>query len=295
MSKNSKFWLIIVLNVIIVFAEIFYGLLSNSISLITDALHNFGDIVAVVISFVASIFARKSPTVKRSFGYLRAEMMATFVNSFMLIAVMLFVLYESLFSLLSPDKIVDGGVMIIVATIALFANGISAYLLLIMNREEKGDNLNIRSAYLHFLADSLLSLSVILGGIVIYFLQIYFIDKLLSIIFSIYIVYSSFPLLRKSFYSLMDIEHSVDIGKIEKEILKIEGVKSLHDVHILQPSQKHTFFYGHLVVDNALSLSEIDFIIDEIEAVLKGFDVTHSVVQPESAKHRESPLVKESY
>jgi cobalt-zinc-cadmium efflux system protein len=292
MSRNFGFWAVIFLNVGIVGIEIFYGYISNSIALITDALHNFGDVVAVVISFIASIFARKSPTSKSSFGYLRAEMMATFVNSFMLILVMAFVLYEAIFSLFTPKEI-SGSIVIIVASVALFANGVSAYLLFKI-REDKHD-LNVHSAYLHFLADSLLSFSVVLGGFVIYFLQIYLIDSILSIIFSIYIIYASLPLLKKSFYSLMDIEHRVDIEKIEVAILEVENVKSLHDVHLLQPSLKHSFFYGHIVVEENLTLRDIDFLIGEVEAVLSKFEINHSVIQPESEKHLKAPLLKESY
>jgi cobalt-zinc-cadmium efflux system protein len=293
MSKSSKFWLIIFLNVLIVAFEIAFGVISNSIALITDAFHNFGDIVAVVISFIASLFANKSPTIRNSFGYIRGEMMATFVNSLLLILTMMFLLYESVFALFSPNEAVNGSVMIIVATIALFANGLSAYLLLTM---QKGENdLNIRSAYLHFLADSLLSLSVIIGGVVIYFFDIFVIDKLLSLFFSIYIIYSTIPLLRRSFLSLMDLNHSVDVKGIEQRVLEFDEVRSIHDVHVLEPSPKHSFLYAHIVVKDELSLHNIDILIGKIEEIFKEFGINHSVIQPESAKHTKHPLLKENY
>ncbi|EJF06610.1 cation diffusion facilitator family transporter [Thiovulum sp. ES] len=293
MSNNSKFWAIIVLNFVIVGFEIAFGVVSNSIALITDAFHNLGDIVAVIISFIATLFAKKSPTIRNSYGYIRSEMMATFVNSLLLILTMLFLLYETVVALFSQSEAVDGSAMILVATIALFANGISAYLLLTLQKGKK--DLNIRSAYLHFLADSLLSFSVIVGGLVIYFFGIFIVDKILSLIFSIYIIYSSLPLLRRSFFSLMDLNHSIDASKIEKKVLEFDEVESIHDVHVLEPSQNHSFFYAHIVVKDELSLQNIDDLIDKIEKILFEFGINHSVIQPESAKHSKLPLIKETY
>lgn len=220
-------------------------------------------------------------------------MMATFVNSLMLIIVMIYILYESINALLFNHKIVDGEIMILVATIALIANGISAYLLLKMRRNK--EDLNMQSAYLHFLADAFLSFSVIIGGLAIYYFEIYLIDKILGIIFAIYIIYSTFPLLKKSFYSLMDIEHSIDIKNVEKNILQIDGVRSLHDIHIIEPSPKHSFFYGHIVLEKDINILEIDKLILDIKHSLKEFNINHSVIQPESPANIDEPLLKQTY
>lgn len=292
--KNFKFSLVILLNVVIVVAEIYYGFLSNSIALIVDALHNFGDIVAVVISFVASIFASRSPTIRNTLGYIRAEMMATFVNSFMLIVVMLYVLYESISAIwLFHGEIVDGETVTLVATIALFANSLSAYLLLSMKSDE--EDINIHSAYLHFLADSLLSLGVILGGLAIYFFNIYMVDRVLGLLFSIYIIYSTFPLLKRSFYSLMDIGHSLDAEEIEKKLLQIDEIRSLHDIHIIEPSPKHSFFYAHLVLEQDIKSSEVDDILKRVKEELKPYGINHSVIQPESPINSDEPILKHNY
>jgi cobalt-zinc-cadmium efflux system protein len=291
--RNLKFSAIILLNIVIVLAEIYYGYLSNSIALITDALHNFGDIIAVIISFVASVYGGRSATITNTFGYIRAEMMATFINSLMLILVMVYVLYESIEALLFNSGAVSGETMMIVATIALVANGISAYILLSMKRDK--EDVNIHSAYLHFLADSLLSLSVILGGVAIYYFQIYIIDKILGLLFGIYIIYSTFPLLKRSFYSLMDIEHSIHASEVEAMICQLDGVRSLHDVHIIEPSPNHSFFYGHLVLEENLRTSEVDTILKDIKRRLKAFGINHSVIQPEGPENRDEPLLKQDY
>jgi cobalt-zinc-cadmium efflux system protein len=188
---------------------------------------------------------------------------------------------------------VDGVTMMLIATIALIGNGISAYLLFSLRDGE--DDINIQSAYLHFLADSLLSLGVVLGGLAIYLFGIYLIDKVLGILFAVYIIYATFPLLRRSFYSLMDIEHKINIEEVEKIILSVDGVRSLHDVHIIEPSPKHSFFYGHIVLDKNLTVSEIDLLISKIEKLVEQFGINHSVIQPESPQNSDEPLLKQSY
>lgn len=291
--RNSKFTAIILFNIIIVVAEIYYGYISNSIALITDALHNFGDIIAVIISFVASVYATRSPTISSTLGFIRAEMMATFINSLMLIVVMIYVLYESIEAIIFDTSEVSGEIMMLVATIALVANSLSAYLLLTMQRDK--EDVNIQSAYLHFLADSLLSLSVIIGGGAIYFFDLYIIDKLLGLFFGIYIIYSSFPLLKRSFYSLMDIEHSLNVEEIERAICCMDGVRSLHDVHIVEPSPNHSFFYGHLVLDQDMKTSEVDEVLKAVKNKLKFFGINHSVIQPEGPENSDEPLLKRDY
>ncbi len=297
MSKTTKFLFIVLLNILIVVVEIIFGLISNSVALITDALHNFGDIISIIISFLASLFATRGATSKNSFGYIRAEMMATFVNSTLLIITMSFVLYESLSMIFFSDQInneiVDGKTIMFVAVIALIANGLSAYIL--QNLQENKKDLNIRSAYLHFLGDSLLSLAVIIGGFMIYFFNIYIIDKLLGILFSVYIIFATLPLVIISFRSLMDIHHSIDIEEIEHEIIKINNVHGLHHAHLIEPSPRHSFFYTHLTLEKNLSILETEKIITEIELILKKFGINHSVIQPEVKKELNEPLFRENY
>jgi len=297
---SKKFGFIILLNVIIVLAEIFYGLVSNSTALIADAVHNLSDILAIVITFVALYFSHKSPSKQNTLGYIRAEMMATFNNSLFLIVIMFYVMYESINGLMNFDEvIVDGGVMMIVATIALIANSWSAYLLhqvgVHHSHEHGKENINIKSAYLHFLADSLLSVAVVIGGALIYFFEIFYIDKILALIFALYIIGSTLPLLRDSFYSLMDIRHSIDIDQIEAFILKFAEVDQLHDVHIVEPSPRHSFFYAHLVLNRDLTLKEIEHLNSAIEQGLKRFGINHSVIQPETQDMRENSMLKREY
>jgi cobalt-zinc-cadmium efflux system protein len=171
---------------IIVISEISCGVISNSYALISDALHNAGDILALVITYL---------TLKYGSG--KTNNKATFINTLFLYLTMFYIIYESILKLQNPQTI-NASYMIIVGFVALVANGISAYLLNKMqvstcpnhnhNYKHHHEKDNISSAYLHMLADALISIGVVIGGVVIYFYQIYFIDSILSIIFSIFIL-----------------------------------------------------------------------------------------------------------
>ncbi|MEA3372630.1 MAG: cation diffusion facilitator family transporter [Campylobacterota bacterium] len=283
-DKKRNVLFIIALNLIIVAAEIFYGLLANSIALITDAFHNLGDVLAVVITYSAIVMSSKKPTFKYTFGFLKAEMMAAFVNALFLVITLGFLIYESAGRLFEPQQ-VQAEYMIVVALIALVANAVSAYLLSEqgMGHHHDHHDLNIRSAYLHMLGDALISLGVVAGGVIIYFFGIYMIDALLSILFSLYILKETVPLLRRSFLSLMEANLSdVRQEDIEAVLLKNEHVSGYHDLHLSQPKSNETYLTVHLLIDSDLNLSILDDILEQIREDFKLLGITHTVIQSES-------------
>ena len=274
MSKDKKILLIIIFNLIIVFAELIFGFISNSFSLIADALHNAGDVVAVVITYVALKITVYKTTFKHTFGFLKAEMMAAFINTSLLYLTMLFLIYHAIGKISNPE-IIAAEYMIIVGFIALVANSISAYILHTMNvpscssghchsHHHHNEDANIKSAYLHMFADALISVGVVIAGIFIYFFKIYNIDAILTIIFSIYILHHSYPLLKKSFLSLLDF----NLTKISKDdldkiiLIKHTDIFEYHDLHIHTPSSKYNFISFHIVLkDNTLTFLKIEAII----------------------------------
>lgn len=291
MSRENKILLIIFVNIIIVVAEISFGFIANSYALIADALHNAGDALAVGITYLAIRLSTKSATFKQTFGFMRAEMMAAFVNSSFLVVAMIFVLYEAFYKLFFPE-IVAPLYMITIGLIALFANGISAYMLnhLDFSHEHEHhhehhhhhhEDANIKSAYLHMLGDALISLGVVVAGIFIYFFKIYSIDAILTIVFSLYILKETYPLLKKSFLSLMDV-NIVEIDKktLENIVLKDENVESFHDLHIYKPNSKQNFISLHVVYeDENLALQKIQDINDKIYTDLKVLGFSHILIQ----------------
>jgi len=297
---NSKKLLAVgTLNIIIVIAEIVFGVLSNSLALITDALHNLGDVLALGIAFLAAHYATKEPDEKMTFGFVRAEMMAAFVNSVFLCVTMVFVFAESIKRLANPVDIAAGQV-IWVALIALIANGISAYLLghehhhehhhhhehnhCEHEHEHHHDDLNIKAAYLHMLGDAAISLGVIIGAVATLYLNTPYIDPIISMLFGIYIFKSSFGILKTSFARLMDAS-SDDISKFEQLLLSFDGVCTVHDLHIISPSSKDKFFSAHIVLTGNPTLSETEELLEAIRAKLESVGVTHSLLQPETMKY----------
>lgn len=184
MSKTNKILIVIIVNILIIVSQITFGYISNSFALIADALHNAGDVLSIIITYIALVLATKSATFERTFGYLRAEMMATFLNTLFLYITMIYMIYESV-NRFSSNEIINPIYMIFVGLIAVIANGISAYVLKKINVDSCGhnhsqedySNANIYSAYLHMLSDTLISVSVVIAGIFIYFFKIYLIDS----------------------------------------------------------------------------------------------------------------------
>ena len=307
--KEKKLLYIIIFNLVIIISEIVFGLISNSFALIADALHNTGDVLAIVITLIALKLGTRQSTFKHTFGFIKAEMMAAFTNTLFLFITMFYMIYESINRFFNPE-VIEPIYMIVVGTIAVIANGLSAYILNDMGIEHShhhhehshddhhhhhGDA-NIHSAYLHMLSDALISVGVVVAGIFIYYFKIYYIDSVLTIVFSIYIINHSYPLLKKSFLSLMDI-NIIDISqeKLESIIKKDKRIIEYHDLHISKPSSKHNFISFHIVLDDDnLSLVGSEKITNEIKHNLEHEGFNHILIQvdsKENLKHKTTCII----
>ena len=292
--KEKKILWIIIFNLLIIFFEIFFGLISNSFALIADALHNTGDVIAIIITYIALKLGSRKTTFKYTFGFIRAEMMAAFVNTLFLSITMFYMIYEAINRFINP-QVIEPIYMIIVGIVAVIANGVSAYLLSKMGEDHHHhshdhhheEDANIKSAYLHMLSDALISVGVVVAGIFIYYFKIYHIDSIFTIIFSIYILKHSYPLLKKSFLSLMD----VNITDIESDVLdSIIRDDSLiceyHDLHIYNPSSKYKFISFHIVLsDDSISLNAIEEISNKIKANLEEVGFNHILIQADTKRY----------
>ena len=288
--REKKILWIIIFNLIIIVSEIFFGLLSNSFALIADALHNIGDVIAVAITYLALRLASTKASFTYTFGFLRAEMMAGFVNTLFLFLTMFYMIYESIFRYMHPEKI-EPLYMIVVGIIAVIANGISAYMLNNIgvascshkehDHHHDHEDTNIKSAYLHMLADALISVGVVVAGIFIYFFEVYRVDSVLTIGFSIFILFHSYPLLKKSFLSLMDVNTlKIDEQKLEAIITSDARIVEYHDLHIYQPSSKERFISFHLVLnDDTIPLKESRQIVSVVHDKLEHLGFHHILVQ----------------
>jgi len=291
--KEKKILWIIVFNLIIIGSEIFFGIISNSFALIADALHNVGDVIAIIITYIAIKVSTQKASFKYTFGFLKAEMMAAFINTLFLTLTMLYMIYEAVERFANPQEI-EPVYMIIVGFIAVLANGLSAYLLNSMNIPHDHDHshnhhhedANIKSAYLHMLSDALISVGVVVAGIFIYFFKIYYIDSLMTILFSLYIINHSYPLLKSSFLSLLDV-NTIDISqeKLDEVIKYSDEVLEYHDLHIYKPSSKLNFISFHIVLDSNLTLQMCENITEKIKSNLEDLGFNHIIIQVDTEKY----------
>ncbi|HGF7241257.1 MULTISPECIES: cation diffusion facilitator family transporter [Enterococcus] len=284
--SSKKLFGVVVLNAVITLSEFIGGVASGSLSLVSDAFHNLSDTLAIIFSYGAQKMAQKEANEKHTYGYQRLEILSAFINSFILIILSLFLAVEAFKRFNSPEKI-NSHLMLIVAVIGLLANLFSTLLL----RQEADENLNIKSSYLHLLSDTLSSISVIIGAILIRFFDIYWIDPVITLIISIYILIEAIMVIKKAAAILIQSAPAIDYEKMEQEIEAIDGVKDVHHVHIWQYSEKIIIFDGHIDFEDQL-LSEIEKIYPRIISLLKlKYGITHVTIQAETKAKDQKKLI----
>ncbi|MBE9858963.1 cation transporter [Enterococcus faecium] len=284
--SSKKLFGVVVLNAVITLSEFIGGVASGSLSLVSDAFHNLSDTLAIIFSYGAQKMAQKEANEKHTYGYQRLEILSAFINSFILIILSLFLAVEAFKRFNSPGKI-NSHLMLIVAVIGLLANLFSTLLL----RQEADESLNIKSSYLHLLSDTLSSISVIIGAVLIRFFGIYWIDPVITLIISIYILVEAIIVIKKAAAILIQSAPTIDYEKMEQEIKVIEGVKDVHHVHIWQYSEKIIIFDGHIDFEDQL-LSEIEKAYPRITSLLKlKYGITHVTIQAETHVKDQKKLI----
>ena len=278
----------IVLNSAITLVQIIGGLISGSLALLSDALHNFSDVVSLVISYLASILANKKASITKTFGYKRAEIMAAFINASTLIIVAVLLIFEAVERFNNP-KPINSSLVIWLSLIAIAGNGFSVVLL---QRSAKS-NMNMQSAYLHMFTDMLASIAVLVGGLLIKYYQIYWIDPFLTLVIALYLVIVGYKLLKNSFKVLMLFTpESIPVQKIVSEIQNLPNVKNLHHVHIWQLNEEETHLEAHIDFHNDINLTEFNMVLQSVENVLKQkYNINHVTLQPEYGKCEEKPII----
>lgn len=277
-KEGRNLFITIILNFIISLAELIGGIFSNSLSLISDALHNFSDGLAMLISYVALKVSKRDPNSNKTFGYQRIQILAALFNAVSLIVICIYLLYAAYHRFLNPEE-VKSMPMLIVASIGLVANLLGVLLL----KGHSKDNLNIKSAYLHLIGDTFSSVAVIIGGILIYFYEIYWVDPLITVLISLYIIKETISILLETYRILMQsAPKGTDVLKITKDIQQIEKVKDVHHVHVWSLSDKETHFEAHINLEQDLKTSECEQIIENIEHLLhENHHINHVTLQME--------------
>jgi len=276
--RGKKLLWVTLLNFSISLVQVAGGIISNSLSLISDAIHNLGDTSAIFIAFLAGKHADKRPDARKTFGYKRTEILAALFNAVVLIAICIFLFVEAYERFRNPQAI-KGGIMLSVAVFGLIANLISVLVL----QKEKSHNLNIRAAYLHLLGDTLSSVAVIAGGIAILVWQIYWLDPLVTVAVGVYIIYHTWDVVRQTVDILMQATpRHIDIQEIKQSLEALPQVENIHHLHIWQMDDEHIHLEAHLNISQDLSLSKAQTVRHDVETLLKDkFGISHITLQIE--------------
>tara|TARA_B100001146_G_scaffold223838_1_gene239594 strand:- start:5595 stop:6449 length:855 start_codon:yes stop_codon:yes gene_type:complete len=278
----------ILLNIVITISQVIGGIISGSLSLLSDALHNFSDVLSLVVSFIANRLSKKKASTNKTFGYKRAEIIAAFVNAATLVIVSLILIKEAAERFLQPQEI-ESNLVIWLALLGIVANGFSVFLL----KKDADNNMNMKSAYLHLLTDMMASVAVLVGGILMKFYEIYWVDAVLTFAIAIYLIYMGYDLLKESTKVLMLFTpNTLKVQEIVSTISKIASVKNVHHVHIWQLNENEIHFEAHIDFNEDIRLSEFDKILDQIEEELQHtYGINHVNIQPEYGKRDSKHII----
>ena len=272
---DGKLIAAVAVNVLLTAAQVIGGVLSGSLSLIADALHNLSDAASLGIALFARKIGRKPADELKTFGYKRAEVIAALINLTTLVIVGLYLIYEALWRFAEPEEI-EGWTVVIVAGIALAVDIVTAVLTYTMSK----NSMNIKAAFLHNVSDALASVGVIIAGTLILLYGWYWVDTLLTLIIAGYVLWQGFTMLPKTIHLLMEgtPEH-LSIQEVITAMEATDGVKNVHHVHIWQLDEHHNALEAH-VVSEAEHLGEIEAVKSEIKAMLSDkFNVGHSTLE----------------
>ena len=286
--KDRNLFISILLNILITAAQIVGGLISGSLALLSDALHNFSDVLSLVVSYIASKISKKKASINKTFGYKRAEILAAFVNASTLIIVAIILIKEAIHRFSNPETI-ESNLVIWLSLIAIVANGLSVLLL----KKDSNHNINIRSAYLHLLTDMLASVAVLIGGLLMKYYEIFWVDSALTLAIAIYLIWVGYDLLKTSTKMLMLFtpDH-INIKDVVWEVNQIPKVKKLHHVHIWNLSDDELHLEAHLDLNENISTTEFNKLLEEIEQLLKEkFKINHVTIQPEYNKQDPKEVI----
>jgi cobalt-zinc-cadmium efflux system protein len=275
-SVNKAFIAGIILNVLFVLIEVVIGLRINSLSLLTDAGHNLGDVAGLVLVVVAGFFSKKRPTQEFTYGFGKTTILVALTNAVLLLVTVGAIGWEAIQRINKPIP-VEGQAIAWVALCGIVVNSVTALFFL----RDRGKDLNTRGAFLHMAADALVSLGVLISGIIIVYTQWFWLDALLSLVIIAVIVISSWTLLKDSLrLSLDGVPSEINLQGIRKYLLDIKGVTGLHDLHIWAMSTHANALTVHLVIPDGkddLSLSQIN---SELHSQ---FHIDHTTIQVEKS------------
>jgi len=273
-SHNKIFFIGILLNFIYVIVEFIFGIYLNSLSLISDSIHNLSDVLSLIISWLGLYFSTRKPTYKRTYGFRRASIFSSFLNAVILMMAIGGILVEAIQRLLNPISILNTDLIWKVAIFGILVNFGTALLFY----KDQHHDLNIKSAFLHMMADGLITVGVIISAWMISFTQFYWIDPLFSIVISIVILWSTWKLFYQSFNLMMDaVPENINLNEIKQYLENLPGIEDVHDLHVWAMSTTEIALTVHMVKPDHKNDDEL--LIKICRELETKFNIHHSTIQ----------------
>jgi len=276
-TVNSAFVIGISLNLLFVIIEAVVGFSIDSLSLLSDAGHNLADVGSLGLSLLAFKLLKIKSNNKYTYGYRKTTILAALANAVILLISIAIIGYEAIHRFANPP-VLPGKTIAIVAAIGIVINFLTAILFL----KNKEKDLNIKSAYLHMMADALVSAGIMIGGIIIYYTHLYWIDPVISLVIVLVILFSTWSLLKESLALTLDaVPKDINLDEIKNKALRIDGIKGLHHIHVWAMSTTENAMTAHLVIDNRQDNEQISRIKNNLKHTLQHLNIQHVTLETE--------------
>jgi cation diffusion facilitator family transporter len=284
---GRRFFYVTALNIIITITEFIGGIFSGSLGLISDAFHNLEDSLSIIISFVANVIGRKKNDVQKTFGYKRAEILAAFVNSIILVVITVMMVFES-FKRLSQPQEINGQLMMIVSIIGLLANFVSMLVLFSGSKH----NLNIKATFLHMLSDTLSSVGVFVASIFVILFNWNWVDPVITIVIAIWLLKEAYSVVSETVNILMEASPKIDLDAVQQAILTVPEIVKVHHVHLWMIDENHIMLDAHINVEKNCNMKDLDKLYDVVDKMLQEqFNITHVTLQAECNRGIDNSLI----
>ncbi|MEX0988413.1 MAG: cation diffusion facilitator family transporter [Bacteroidales bacterium] len=276
------------LNLVITVVEIIGGLLSNSLALLSDALHNLSDTFSTIIAYVAIRLGKRKATAKNTFGYKRIEILAALLNAVILI-VICFYLFKEAWERIQDPQPIKSLIVIVIGMIGLGANMLAVALL----RKDSKKSINVKAAYVHLIGDSLSSVVVILAAAAIQLFEIYWLDPVITVLIGLYLIRESYVILKEAVNILMQATPGqLDLQKIQVKVEALPNVVSLHHLHAWSLSDHEIHLEAHVELSEDMKISQMKPTQQKIEQLLRDqFHIFHTTLQFEFDPDHSTTLI----
>ena len=277
-NLNRAFIFGIAINALYVIIEMSAGLYYDSLSLVSDAGHNLSDVAALALALLAFRLVRVEANDKFTYGYRKSTILVSLINSVVLFIVIGGIIWET-FSRLHHPVVIQGQPVAIVAGIGIVINAVSAMLFF----RDKENDLNVKGAYLHLMADAAVSLGVVVSGILIMLFHLYWLDMAMSFLIVLVIFYSTWNLFKDSLSLTLDgVPKGIDLQKVVKEIEKVEGVLDLHHLHVWAISTSQNAMTAHIIIHPNTGMDQLNLIKKHIKQELEHVNIQHATLEFET-------------